>query len=186
MPRTTLTLRATLASLLTAATLVALPAPQAAGADDKAERWAGYRIPSTGRAAGGWIGLAIAGILGLPFVIAVPEFLVPGAVGFLLAGGGLTALSWRQARRARLVEEITVWPEQIEIVSTGADQNRQMRRFAPQKVRLMLTRDEDERTTAMHLMSGAERLEIGRFLAVSDKSSFARAFGQALRKARRG
>ncbi len=42
--------------LLMAATLVALPVRQAAGADDRAERWAGFRIPSTGQAAGGWIG----------------------------------------------------------------------------------------------------------------------------------
>ena len=45
-----------LSALLAAVTLVALPAPQAAGADDRADRWAGYRIASTGRAAGGWIG----------------------------------------------------------------------------------------------------------------------------------
>lgn len=45
-----------LALVLALATLVALPAPRAAGADDRAERWAGFRIPRTGRAAGGWIG----------------------------------------------------------------------------------------------------------------------------------
>jgi hypothetical protein len=57
---TTTTARAALASvlafLLAAATLVAVSMPSAAGADDRAERWAGYRIPQTGRAAGGWIG----------------------------------------------------------------------------------------------------------------------------------
>jgi hypothetical protein len=45
-----------LATVLALSTLVALPAPLAASADDRAERWAGFRIPSTGRAAGGWIG----------------------------------------------------------------------------------------------------------------------------------
>jgi hypothetical protein len=49
-------LAAVLAAALTLSTLVALPAPLAASADDRAERWAGFRIPSTGRAAGGWIG----------------------------------------------------------------------------------------------------------------------------------
>jgi hypothetical protein len=49
-------LAAVLATALTLSTLVALPAPLAASADDRAERWAGFRIPSTGRAAGGWIG----------------------------------------------------------------------------------------------------------------------------------
>ena len=45
-----------LAAAVLFATLAALPATQAVGAADKAERWAGFRIPSTGRAAGGWIG----------------------------------------------------------------------------------------------------------------------------------
>lgn len=138
------------------------------------------------RPAGGWIGLAIAGILGLPFVIAVPEFLLPGTVGFLLAGGGLAAFSWRQAQRARLIEQITVWPDQIEIVTSGRREGRQMRRLAPKAVRLVLTRDDNERTTAIYLQHGDERVEIGGFLAIGDKSSFARAFGQAMRKARRG
>lgn len=137
------------------------------------------------RAAGGWIGLAIAGILGLPFLMAVPEFLVPGVAGFAIAGGGLTAFSVRQMRRSRLMERITIWSDQIEIVTSGSGQNRQMRRLDPKKVRLVLTRDEQERTTAMHLNHGNERIEIGGLLAVNDKSSFARAFGQALRKARR-
>lgn len=45
-----------LAGLLATATLVALPLAPVAAAGDRAERWAGYRIPPTGRAAGGWIG----------------------------------------------------------------------------------------------------------------------------------
>ena len=51
------------AGLLAVAALVAVPVAPVVGADrpddragDRAERWAGYRIPSTGRAAGGWIG----------------------------------------------------------------------------------------------------------------------------------
>ncbi|KRA95761.1 hypothetical protein ASD83_19175 [Devosia sp. Root685] len=138
------------------------------------------------RAAGGWIGLAAAGLLGLPFLVAVPEFLLPGILGFAIAGGALTAFSVRQARRARLIEQITVWPDQIELVTAGPGQERQMRRLDPKTVRLVLTRDEDERTMAVHLNQGAERIEIAAFLAINDKASFARAFGQALRKARQG
>ncbi|MCR6635498.1 DUF2244 domain-containing protein [Devosia sp.] len=138
------------------------------------------------RAAGGWIGLAAAGILGLPFVISVPEFLLPGVLGFVIAGGVLAAFSVRQARRSRRTEQITVWPDQIEVVTSGRGQERQMRRLDPKKVRLLLDRDENERTTAMYLKHGDERIEIGAFLAINDKSSFARAFGQAVRKARHG
>ncbi|HWV21845.1 MAG TPA: DUF2244 domain-containing protein [Devosia sp.] len=138
------------------------------------------------RAAGGWIGLAAAGLLGLPFLVAVPEFLLPGILGFAIAGGALTAFSVRQARRARLIEQITVWPDQIELVTAGPGQERQMRRLDPKTVRLVLTRDEDERTMAVHLNQGSERIEIAAFLAINDKASFARAFGQALRKARQG
>lgn len=138
------------------------------------------------RAAGGWIGLAVAGLLGLPFLVAVPEFLLPGILGFAIAAGGLLAFSLRQARRSRLTEQITVWPGQIEVVTAGRGGDKQMRRFDPKKVRLVLDRDENERTTAMYLSHGNERIEIGAFLAINDKSSFARAFGQAMRKARQG
>ena len=138
------------------------------------------------RLAGGWIGLGVAGLLGLPFLVAVPEFLLPGILGFAIAAGGLAAFSMRQARRSKLVEQITVWPDQIEVVTVGRGQDKQMRRLDPKKVRLLLDRDDNERTTAMYLNHGDERIEIGAFLAVNDKSSFARAFGQAVRKARQG
>lgn len=42
--------------LAAAAALVALPASRAAGADDRGRHWAGFHIPRTGHAAGGWIG----------------------------------------------------------------------------------------------------------------------------------
>lgn len=138
------------------------------------------------RLAGGWIGLAVAGLLGLPFLVAVPEFLLPGILGFAIVAGGLAAISMQQARRSKLVEQITVWPDQIEVVTSARGQEKQMRRLDPKKVRLLLDRDENERTTAMYLNHGDERIEIGAFLAVNDKSSFARAFGQAVRKARQG
>ena len=137
------------------------------------------------RVAGGWIGLVLAGIVGTPFLIAVPEFLLPGLAGFGLAGAGLVALTIRQSRAARRAEDILVWPDQVEIVIARKGEARQMRRFDPKRVRLVLQRDENERTTAMHLHTDSESIEIGAFMAIADKSSFARAFGQALRQARR-
>lgn len=135
--------------------------------------------------AGGWLALALAGIVATPFLLAVPDFLVPGLAGFALAGAGLTVLSVRQSRRAQLEEQITVWPDQVEITMAGPSETRQLRRFDPKTVRLVLQRDENERTTAVHLQTGADTIEIGAFMALTDKSSFARAFGQALRRARR-
>ena len=59
-----------------------------------------------------------------------------------------------------------------------------LRRFAPKTVRLIVVRDENEKTIAVRLRSGKEELELGAFLSPEDRSSFARAFGTALRKAR--
>lgn len=42
--------------LIVAAVMVVPLSGRAAAADDTAERWSGFRIPGTGRAAGGWIG----------------------------------------------------------------------------------------------------------------------------------
>jgi uncharacterized membrane protein len=137
------------------------------------------------RAAGGWIGLVLAGIVSVPLVVAVPEFLIPGSAGFILAGGGLTAFSLRQRRQARHEQQITVWPDQIEIATISPGEERQLRRFDPKRVKLILKRDDNERTTAMHLRHGQETIEIGAFMAINDKSSFARVFGQALRRARK-
>lgn len=137
------------------------------------------------RPAGGWVSLVIAGIVAVPFLIAVPDFLIPGLAAFAIAGGGLVALSLRQSRRDSVSQQITVWPEQIEIALRGPGQLRTLQRLSPRDVRLVLTRDDNERTTAMHLRHGDETIELGGFLAADDKASFARAFGQALRRARR-
>lgn len=136
------------------------------------------------RAAGGWIGFVIASIAAFPILIAAPEFLLPGIAGFAIAGGGLTAFSLRQRRRARLMQQIVVWADQLEITTTAPGHDKQLRRFDPKKVRLLLKRDEHERTVSMHLRHGNELIEIGAFLAPADKSSFAREFGQAMRRAR--
>lgn len=55
-PRPLAGLAGLVAGLLAAASLVAAPVGSAVTAGDRAERWAGYRIPATGHAAGGWIG----------------------------------------------------------------------------------------------------------------------------------
>ena len=136
------------------------------------------------RTAGGWVGLGLAGVIGGPFLVAAPEVLAPGLIAYALAGGGLMAFGIRQARRGRTRQQVTLWPDQLEIATSGAGQTRVLRRFEPRAVRLRLERDENERTTAIFLRRGPEELELGAFLSPDDKASFAKAFGRALRQAR--
>jgi uncharacterized membrane protein len=136
--------------------------------------------------AGGWLTLVIAGVVAVPVVIAAPDFLLPGMAAFVLATAVMTVLSVRKARSARFEEKLVVWPDQVEITISRPGETQTLRRFDPKSVRLVLDRDENERTLALRLRHGSEEIEIGAFLAVGDRSSFARAFGQALRRARRG
>jgi len=136
------------------------------------------------RLAGGWVAFAIAFVVAVPFLLAVEGFLLPGLVAFVAAGAALGGLGLRQARRGRLVQQVTLWPDQLEIATIAPGGARSLRRFEPQGLRLRLVRDENERTTAVFLRSGVEETEIGAFLSPDDKSSFAKAFGSALRRAR--
>ncbi|MBD8066458.1 DUF2244 domain-containing protein [Devosia sp. PTR5] len=136
------------------------------------------------RTVGGWIGLVIAGLVGTPLLVAVPEFIVPGLIAYGVAGTGLMAFNIRQSRRGQIRQQITLWADQLEIATTGPRQSRVLRRFKPTEVRLHLKRDDNERTTAILLKRGSEEIELGPFLSSDDKSSFAKAFGRALRLAR--
>ncbi len=137
------------------------------------------------RTAGGWVALACVGLVGGPLLLAAPEIAVPALCAYGAAGAGLFGFGMRQSRRQNLSQQITVWPEQVEIVTAAEDGTRVMQRFEPQVVRLRLVRDENERTTGIFLRHGKDELELGGFLSTNDKSSFGRALGVALRKARR-
>jgi uncharacterized membrane protein len=136
------------------------------------------------RAAGGWMSLGAAALVAVPLVIAVPSFALPVIAGFVLTGAGLALLGVRQARNQRISQQITLWPEQLEITLTDGRGDRQLRRFHPKSVRLVLDRDLNEKTRALRLRTDGEEFEIGAFLSTDDKASLARAFGRALRKAR--
>lgn len=137
------------------------------------------------RMAGGWIALVLAGIVGTPFMIAAPEMLLPGLVGYGMAGAGLTGVGLRQARQRRISQQVTLWPEQLELATTAPGAEKLLQRFDPAQVKLRLVRDQFERTTGIFLRHGDGEIELGGFLSTPDKSSFAKAFGAALRKARR-
>lgn len=137
------------------------------------------------KTAGGWLGLVLAAIVSAPFLIAIPEFLVPGLAAYGLASGGLITFGLRQKRRGREMQQITLWADQLEITTSRHSSEPEMQRFAPAKIKLRLVRDDFERTTAIFLRHDQGELELGAFLGRDDKSSFAKAFGAALRQARR-
>lgn len=98
----------------------------------------------------------------------------------LLVWWALSA-SLRDARRA---ERITLWPDQLELTRVSPRGREELLRFNPFFVKLVIDRDYNERTTAIHLRTRDADTEIGSFLTADDKASFARAFGTALKKAR--
>ena len=134
---------------------------------------------------GGWVALAVATLLATPLAILIPEILLPSVAAFLAGTASMSALSVQQSRRRRMRQQVTLWTDQLEIVTTQSKGESVLRRFDPKTVRLILVRDENEKAIAMRLRSGKEELELGAFLNPEDKSSFAKAFGTALRKARR-
>lgn len=136
------------------------------------------------RAAGGWVALGVAAVLIAPILLAVPAFAIPASVGFALTAGGLVVVGMRQARTGRITQQVTLWRDQLEITTIDATGTRTLLRFDPKTVRLLLDRDENEKARALRLRAGKDSVELGAFLSPDDKSSFAKAFGSALRKAR--
>ena len=133
---------------------------------------------------GGWLAYGLAAIAVMPLVVLVPGIALPAAVAFALGGAGLAGLAVRQSRQRKLAQRITLWPDQLEIASTDRQGARSLRRFDPAHVRLLLDRDVNEKTVALHLRAGQDALELGAFLSPEDRASFAKAFGTALRRAR--
>lgn len=106
-------------------------------------------------------------------------------VGFL--GLDVLLVWWAMSsslRAGRRFEEVTLWPDQLELRQVAPSGEEQLRRFNPFFVKLVIDRDIDERTTGLHLRTRDDDIEIGAFLNSDDKTSFAKVFGTALKKAR--
>ena len=136
------------------------------------------------RLLGGWLAFAVAGMAATPLAVLVPGVLLPAAVAFGIGGVALAVLSVRQSRRRRIAQQVTLWADQLEIATIDQQGARLLRRFDPKTVRLVLDRDENEKAVRMRLRSGKDEFELGAFLKPEDRSSLARAFGTALRRAR--
>ena len=87
-------------------------------------------------------------------------------------------------RREKRHEQVMLWSDRLEVVATDARGVQAKSQFSPKAVRLVVDRDFNERTVALKLRTAKGETEIGAFLAPDDKSSFAKAFGTALRQAR--
>lgn len=106
-------------------------------------------------------------------------------VGFL--GLDVLLVWWAMSsslREGQRLEQVTLWPDQLELRQVAPDGEEQLRRFNPFYVKLVIHRDFDERTTGLHLRTRDDDIEIGAFLTSDDKASFAKVFGTALKKAR--
>ena len=115
-------------------------------------------------------------------VVAVDLALVLGLMLILAVAIALTLFASTRPGKRR--EQITVWADQLEWTGTDTKGDKVLRRFNPKTVRLVLDRDDDEKTLAVRLRNGKDELIVGSFLNGDDKSSFAKALGSALRKAR--
>ena len=137
------------------------------------------------RLMGGWVAFAVAAIGATPLAVLIPGVLLPTAAAFGIGGTALGVLSLRASRQRRISQQVTLWADQLEIASIDRHGARLLRRFDPKTVRLVLDRDENEKTVRMRLRAGKDEVEVGAFLKLEDRSSLARALGTALRRARR-
>lgn len=128
--------------------------------------------------------LLVAVLAGLPSVVfySMGAWPVIGFMGLdvLLVWWALT-VSTRNGRR----EQVVLWRDRLEVRQSGGRGEEKRITFEPATVRLLVGRDFEDRTTDLRLRGPGQEIEIGAFMHSSDKASFAREFGRALRKARR-
>ena len=88
------------------------------------------------------------------------------------------------ATKDQRYEQITLWPDQLEVKQVDGAGKEELTRYNPHQVKLVVDRDYNERTTGLHLRTRERDVILGAFLNQDEKSSFAKAFGTALKRAR--
>ncbi len=88
-------------------------------------------------------------------------------------------------RSGQAYEEITLWPDALDIRQVSDKGHETTISYNPFYVRLSVMRDGDNRVTALKLLTRERETEIGRFLTPYDKNRFAMALADALSRARR-
>lgn len=120
---------------------------------------------------------------------------VPGIVFFSLGawpivgfiGLDVMLIWWALAaslKDGKRFEQVTLWPDQLEVRQVDGAGKETLSRFNPYFVKLVVDRDFNERTTGLHLRTRERDVVLGAFLNPDEKSSFAKAFGTALKRAR--
>lgn len=133
---------------------------------------------------------ARAAIVLIAILATVPgiAFLSMGAwpiVGFL--GLDIALIWWALSahqRDGKRYEQVTLWPDQLELKQVDGTGKETLTRFNPFYVKLVIDRDFNERTTGLRLRTRDGDVPLGTFLNTDEKSSFAKAFGTALKRAR--
>jgi len=93
---------------------------------------------------------------------------------------------WASLKEGKRYEVVTLWRDQLELKQVDGVGKETLLRFNPGLVKLVVDRDFNERTTALHLRTRDRDVELGAFLNQDEKSSFSKAFGTALKRARVG
>jgi uncharacterized membrane protein len=137
------------------------------------------------RPTGGWLALVVAFLGVMPVLIVAPQYLLTGFLAFACAAVSLVIYGQRHKRSCNQSQTVTLWAETLEIIEQGLGKPKRVYRFDPNLARLSLHRDANERTNKIVLKHGDQSYELGPFLSIDDKGSFAKAFGAALRQARR-
>ncbi|WP_196260336.1 DUF2244 domain-containing protein [Pelagibacterium limicola] len=104
-----------------------------------------------------------------------------------LLGVDILALWWALSaslKSGEAYEEITLWPDALDIRRVNPRGRETHFSFNPFYVRFSVVRDNENRVTALKLMTRGKQTEIGRFLTPYDKDQFARTFADALRRAK--
>lgn len=131
-----------------------------------------------------WVIALAACLASIPGIV----FFAMGAwpvVGFL--GLDVLALYWAMSaslKDGNAFEEITLWPDALDIRRVTARGRETLFSFNPFFVRLAVERDADQ-IVALKLVTRDRQTEIGKFLNPDDKAVFARTFGAALSRAKR-
>lgn len=134
---------------------------------------------------------------GIRWVIAFTAILasIPGLFFFAigawpivgLLGLDVLALWWAMSaslKSGNAFEEVTLWPDALEIRHVTGWGRERRHSFNPFWVRLNVERDYEDRVTRLLLILRNRQLEIGSFLNPDDKASFAKVFSQALYRAK--